>query len=229
MSGLMPFGPLAYEGTVATPYILRTNNPTTANNTFNVPTIWMNTTTGVAFILLNKPLGVANWQPFVSGTGDLFDLEGNSGGPVGPDGAGVVHVVGDGTTLDIVGDPATHTLTASYIGSISGLTWQAVTSAAPVNPISLATGNGYVCDGALPVSFVLPAIPSLWDQFTVIANTAQFQISENALQVIRIGTQLSTAGSGTAQSQALGTVIQFLYVGSNVFLAFAPQGNVTLT
>jgi hypothetical protein len=50
------------------------------------------------------------------GTG-IQTLEGNSGGPVGPNGGGNLFVVGDGITIDIVGTPGSNTLTASVIGS----------------------------------------------------------------------------------------------------------------
>jgi hypothetical protein len=48
--------------------------------------------------------------------GDTTSLTGNSGGAVSPT-SGNINVVGDGTTISIVGNPSTHTLTASYIGS----------------------------------------------------------------------------------------------------------------
>ncbi len=44
-------------------------------------------------------------------------LTGNSGGPVGPDGSNNINVVGDGTTIDVVGTPGTNTLTISAIGT----------------------------------------------------------------------------------------------------------------
>lgn len=47
---------------------------------------------------------------------DIETLTGNSGGAVGPTG-GNINVVGDGTTIDITGNPGTSTLTASFIGT----------------------------------------------------------------------------------------------------------------
>ncbi len=44
-------------------------------------------------------------------------LTGNSGGAVGPDGSDNINVVGDGTTIDVTGNPGTNTLTISAIGS----------------------------------------------------------------------------------------------------------------
>ena len=49
-------------------------------------------------------------------------LEGNAGGKVGPDGTGNINVVGDGTTITIVGDPGDNTLTASVISGSAEIT-----------------------------------------------------------------------------------------------------------
>jgi hypothetical protein len=43
-------------------------------------------------------------------------IQGNTGGPVGPNGSNNIFVVGDGTSIDIAGNPGTHTLTVSVIG-----------------------------------------------------------------------------------------------------------------
>ncbi len=51
--------------------------------------------------------------------GTILTLTGNSGGPVGPDGGGNIDVVGDGTTVDVVGNPGTNTLTISVDASIA--------------------------------------------------------------------------------------------------------------
>ena len=117
MTGLMPPGPLAYEGQVVVPYINRTFPPTTANNNFNVPTIWIDTGTQTAYILVSKALGIANWLNLGSGgSGTLSSMTGNSGGAVGPDLAGNIDILGDGTTINIVGTPSSHLLTASATG-----------------------------------------------------------------------------------------------------------------
>ncbi len=44
-------------------------------------------------------------------------LTGNSGGAVGPDGSNNINVVGDGTTIDVTGNPGTNTLTISALSS----------------------------------------------------------------------------------------------------------------
>lgn len=48
--------------------------------------------------------------------GGVETITGNSGGAVGPDGANNINVIGDGTTIDVVGNPGTNTLTVSLIG-----------------------------------------------------------------------------------------------------------------
>jgi hypothetical protein len=58
-----PPGPLSYTGEVVVPFIRRTFDPTTSFNTFAVPTIWINTSTSNAFILVSKSQGVAIWAP----------------------------------------------------------------------------------------------------------------------------------------------------------------------
>lgn len=51
--------------------------------------------------------------------GAVNTLKGNSGGFVGPDGGGNINVIGDGTTIDVVGTPGTNTLTISALGNVS--------------------------------------------------------------------------------------------------------------
>lgn len=87
---------------------------------YSVGDIWINSVTELPWILLslagdaNSKGMLANWVKF--GTGDVNTLTGNTGGEVGPL-AGNINVVGDGTTITIVGNPGTNTLTASLIGT----------------------------------------------------------------------------------------------------------------
>lgn len=53
------------------------------------------------------------------GGGPLNTLKGNSGGFVGPDGGGNINVIGDGTTITVVGNPGTNTLTIELEGSVA--------------------------------------------------------------------------------------------------------------
>ena len=51
--------------------------------------------------------------------GDVLELTGNSGGPVGPSGLGNINIVGSGI-IDVVGNPGTNTLTISTSGADAG-------------------------------------------------------------------------------------------------------------
>ena len=76
MSGLMPPNPLSYEGQVVVPYINRTFPPTTDFINFNVPTVWVDTTTKAAYLLVSKALGIADWIPLGGGgSGTLNTLQ----------------------------------------------------------------------------------------------------------------------------------------------------------
>ena len=84
--------------------------------------------------------------------GAVQTLTGNSGGPVPPTG-GNINVVGDGTTIEIAGNPGTSTLTATFIGSTSvtldgnvgsatGSTITVTTGASNAQGTALFTGSG---------------------------------------------------------------------------------------
>jgi hypothetical protein len=46
-------------------------------------------------------------------------IQGNINGPVSPDAFNNIHIVGDGTTVIVTGDPGTNTLTISATGSVA--------------------------------------------------------------------------------------------------------------
>lgn len=57
------------------------------------------------------------FPPFIIPPGAVVEtIEGNTGGPVSPDGSNNIFVVGDGTTVDVSGSPGTNTLTISSTG-----------------------------------------------------------------------------------------------------------------
>lgn len=92
-------------------------DPNAQDNTFPPGWEWQNTVSGNFFKCQSATIAGAVWIPFAGmGTGTVVELTGNSGGTVGPDGGGNINVVGDGTTINIVGNPGTNTLTASLVG-----------------------------------------------------------------------------------------------------------------
>jgi hypothetical protein len=148
MSGLPPPNVLTYEGQVAVPFIARTFDPTSSNYQFNVPTVWVNTSSETGFILLGKPMNVANWVPIGGGSTVVESLEGNSGGPVPPTG-NIIHVVGDGTTVTTVGNPGTSTLTIQAAGSVATTYDEDSGSATPsAGVLNIVGGTGITTQGS---------------------------------------------------------------------------------
>lgn len=135
-------------------------------------------------------------------------------------------------TIEILG---TGGISTSAVGNVitinlsgGGFTWNSVTSASPPNPIQIVPQNGYVCNGVSLVTFLLPLAPNFGDEFIIISNTSTFRITENGAQTMRIGAQITSAGSGTVTSNTVGDFVQFVYVGANNFLSYSPQGTLTV-
>jgi hypothetical protein len=115
--------------------------------------------------LVNKTKTTGTWILMSAGSGSIISLTGNSGGAVFPNTSGNVNVVGDGTTITIVGNPGTHTLTASLIGggpSIQTINLQS--GGTPIAPTAGAiTFNGTtVTAGTNPVQ-TFGTLPSTMD------------------------------------------------------------------
>ena len=117
-------------------------------------------------------------------------LEGNSGGPVGPNASNIIFVVGSGS-VDVVGNPGTNTLTITDSGT---LMWNDVTGTSA----SASPNNGYLADNAGLVTVTLPAVCA---QFSVVAiaggnlGSGGWQLAQNAGQQINFGTSTTTLGA----------------------------------
>ena len=134
--------------------------------------------------------------------------------------------------LDVLGGSGAQTVGIGNRITINvnttGFTWNVVTSSSPTNPIQILSENGYSCQGASLVTFILPLAPAFGDTFIVASTTSRFQINQNGAQQIQIGNAYSTAGSGNCTSNTVGDFIELVYMGSNIFQSFAPQGTLTL-
>lgn len=120
--------------------------------------------------------------------GAILFLEGNTGGEIGPNGIGVVNIVGAGT-ITVTGNAATNTLTISDMDT----SWVSVST----NTL-MADNMGYFCvapGGALLMT--LPATSVQGDVIDVFLDgAASFQIVQRAGQSIIYGNQTTTTGAG---------------------------------
>jgi hypothetical protein len=127
-----------------------------------------------------------------------------------------------GVTTSVVGD----TLTIS--ASTGSFTWTVVTSAS--NPVTLVNENGYICKGALPINFILPAASAIGDSFKIRGYGNLWTIAQNAGQTITIGNVTSTLGvGGSIQATMISDGIELLTVSTNMeFYSTYLQGNVII-
>jgi len=112
--------PLAYMGvrpTSPAQYLIESRDPLTTDRNYILGTWWFNNNSPYnLWRLVNLNAGVALWILVNASPGALLSLTSNSGGAVFPL-AGNINVVGDGITITGVGNPATHTITFSLLGS----------------------------------------------------------------------------------------------------------------
>ena len=193
MSGLMPPNVLSYEGQVAIPFINRKSPPTTSNYQFNVPTIWVNTDTQIPYILVAKPMDVAVWLPFGSGSIVTETLTAASGGAVPPTN-GNINVVGDGTYITTVGNPGTSTITIEPAGALATLYTEDTGTAAPaLGNLNIFGGTGIATSGS-GSTVTITATASVPTTFT--ANTGTATPALNNLNILG-GAGVNTVGSGS--------------------------------
>lgn len=216
-----PPGPLSYEGTVAIPFIIRNFAPTSANNSFSVPTIWIDPLNGFAWMLIGKPLGIADWALIARSTGDIVQID-------TPDGHQVVGNNGvvtfaNGAGINITGTSSTVTFNSSG----GGLSWNSVSGTTQ----TLAAGNAYVPSNGALTTFSLPTTAAFGDFFIICGlGSGGWTISQAAGQSIIVGNVTSTVGVGGSVASTLRSdSIQLVCVSANTtFKAFDLTGNLTV-
>ena len=111
---------LAYQGTnAASPpnFRVQKRDPISTDwQNFSLGDLWLNDLNQNVWILVSLAGNVAVWQLLAAGGGNTETLTGNSGGAITPL-ASNINVLGDGITINVAGNPATHTLTISAIGT----------------------------------------------------------------------------------------------------------------
>lgn len=121
LNGLNPLSYLGVNAYSPPNLVSYTFSPTQNDSVgYALGALWLNTTTQQLYVLVSLVQNIATWVLLTGPNGPILSLTGNTGGAVFPL-AGNINVVGDGTTISIAGNPGTHTLTASFIGS-TGLT-----------------------------------------------------------------------------------------------------------
>ncbi len=151
-------------------------------------------------------------------------LTGNSGGAVGPDGSNNINVVGDGTTIDVVGTPGTNTLTISSI-------------AADATSFPTDSGTAIPAAGVLNIiadNATLNAGSSVL--FTGIGNTVTFNVTDanfNTIVGIRAGNATLLGQQnvilGNDSGSSITTASLNVGIGSNVlFNLTGGNGNIAI-
>lgn len=222
----------ANSGTSSTaPFIIQFNdrNPTPQDVNYSIQQPWVNTVTDEYWILrgFSSANGVvtADWHKVGSGSLGVETLTGNSGGAVGPDASHNIDVIGDGTTIDVVGTPGTNTLTISTSGSIATTytadSGSATPSAGNLNILGTqgvsTTGSGSTIT-VVGTPTVAAGSSSLINLGTASFSNSDFTVDGNGF--------VTLSGSGGAAVQAI-TVDAFTAPGTNPVVPLA--GNITIT
>lgn len=145
----------------------------------------------------------------VDAPSDLETLTGNSGGPVGADGAGNINVVGSGT-VSVTGNPGTNTLTITDTGTVATTYTTDSGSATPAaNILNVLGGTGISTSASgNTITFDLDTPVSVADGGTGLSNPTDgaFLIGNGASSLELIGPltdgQLLIGNTGTISPTA---------------------------
>jgi hypothetical protein len=159
-----------------------------------------------------------------SGSMTIDTITGNTGGPIGPDGADNINIVGAGG-VNVAGNAGTNTLTITVAGM--GFTWNVITSA--TNPNQIVEDNGYITKGAGAVTLVLPAAANIGDTFVIAGYGNLWTLTQNALQSITLGAKTTLAGiGGSITATNIKDTIEVICVTTNTeFQIIDSVGNLT--
>lgn len=215
-----PPNPLSYEGQVVVPFITRTFSPQPSFNTFPVPTVWINTQASIAYMLLSKPGGVADWVQLASVPGVIDTI-------TTPDSTVVVPTTGNinflnGFGMNIVGSGSNITFGATG----GGITWVEVTGTSQ----NLTGDTGYVANNSALVTFTLPATCAFGSLIKIVGlGTGGWTIVQNSGQEIIFGEVNTTSGvGGSLSSSNAHDCIDILCVAADTtFQIIDSIGNIT--
>lgn len=170
-------------------------NPTQTDVTYPIGKVWANTSAQRIWYLNNftSTSGIvqANWREFGT-NGTATNLQGNSGGVIPPNNSGVIFVVGDGTTANVVGNAGTNTLTISASQTVPTTFTEDTGSAIPSsNNLNVFGGTGISTSGS-GSTVTISTSSTVPTSFVEDSGTAT--PSAHTLNV-KGGTAISTSGS----------------------------------
>lgn len=166
----------------------------------------------------------------------------SQGGPLNTEGVGpdvatsyvcdVGIAIPAANTLNVVGAGGATTTglgnTITITAGGSGYIYTVVTSA--LNPITLVKNTAYICKGAGPIVFVLPAAAQIGDSFKILGYSNLWSIQQNAMQTITVGVKTTTAGiAGSVTATTVSDGLELVCVTNNTeFYETQIQGNLTI-
>lgn len=199
---------------------MRTFNPQDTFNTFSVPTIWINTNTSTAYILVSKALGVATWVNIGGAPGTLETITTPDSTVVIPD-AGNINFL-NGIGMDITGSD--ENITFSVTGM--GLSWVEVSGTSQ----SMATDTAYITNNGALVTCTLPSTAAQGSIIKVVGKGAGgWRISQNSGQQIFFGVGSTTIGASgyLASSDDRDCVSLVCITADTEFQVINSIGNIT--
>lgn len=172
--------------------------PTADDVNYLVQKRWVNVLDNTEYVLVNFSSTathlVANWHQLSSGDSTVEKLQGNSGGPVGPNGSNVIFVQGDGSTTNVIGNPDTNTLTIST--TLSNETVEVL-----VTTQLIGVDISYIANNVDLVTFTLPAMAVQGDFFRIIGKgDGGWKVDVGTNQVIQLGSISTTVSTGSISS-----------------------------
>jgi hypothetical protein len=220
--------------------VFMTRDPTAYDINYPVTKKWINTVNNKEWVLFNftssSGVVLANWQFLASVAGEILFLSGNSGGEVGPT-AGNINIIGDGSTISIVGNPATSTLTASYIGPTGGVssvsgTANRITSSPTTGNVVVDISASYVGQSSITTLGTIGT--GVWNGTTIaVANggTGNTAAATSGHLLIGDGTIYQSAApiSGTGIVVGLGAGSMTVSLITPVSVANGGTGAITFT
>lgn len=202
-------------------------SPLTASSDYSYPIgqTWCDNIANDYYVMISNPTDTTGyWVKLSAGTQGADFLQGNSGGPVGPDADGIINVIGQTGQIDVVGTPLNNTLTISLTGGSEAIdSVQVDAFTAPgTNPV-LPTAAGLITvTGSQVVAGTNPVRTN-----SLAANTYAVQVQRSqaiaAADVTKIGlcnfnsSQFSVDSTGFVSSTGFSSVNVQTFTSSGTY------------